>query len=285
MPTPPDQNIPLIHLPVGNWKQPQKGSGRQQPGFFGAGVAYGAEPERGKVYVVPPFSFSFNFKLGPLQFAQSLSWTGFSFKDLPWAKDASDWFAHKAAWLDFAGLVTSGVSVGTQGDPSRLVALVVAGVDTGIGVLATTATALSDVFGGNTGYVATDGTNEYGSAVGRDTIVSTRNLALGTVANGLGLIPGAGIPLSIGGLYVSASQLNYDIQGLQGHKGGYIVVDGHGADNRALFKQAVLDDWFLFDNSPGSVAARDAIREGVLSAGDEIRNAGERLGQPLPAWP
>jgi hypothetical protein len=63
--TPPEENLPPIHLP--GWPTQQRDTGHQQPSFFDAGIGYSADPERGKVYVVPPFSFSFNFKIGPLK--------------------------------------------------------------------------------------------------------------------------------------------------------------------------------------------------------------------------
>jgi hypothetical protein len=212
--------------------------------------------------------------------------TGFSFQDVPWADHASKAFAAGAAVADMLGLAASGAgtvvsAVGGIFPPAvpvtEVLGALIAGADIGLGILGTTATNVSDVLAGNTGFVS-DGQGIDGIAYGRDSIVSDRNFVLGTVANLVSVVPEPYTSTAAGvvGTYISASQVDHDAEGFMGKEGGKIVFTGDGTGTQAL-KEQLLDDWFILDKSPAlesdPVAGVNAWVEGVKSGIPELETA------------
>jgi len=309
MPTPPDQNIPRIRLPVWKWKQPQKGAGQQQPAS--QAVAPPPTGPQEKTYIIPPYSFSLNF--GPFK-GHPVSWTGVSAQDLPWAKTTSKVFSWVAAGLDTAALAVSVWDVGASLDLTKATPTAGAVAATYIGGAGTLAVNLADIFGGNTGVVS-DGQHMTGIAYGRDSIVAGRNFALGTAAawaaDAFG--PGVGTVFGVGGVYVAASQLDYHARGLaSGEDGGKVVfrsvtdgaawseawheVTGHWAAEPELKAagaavigqglSAVQSAEEAINKGVSAVQSGvDAAGKGISAAGEQLREAAERLGHSAPATP
>jgi hypothetical protein len=308
MPTPPDQNIPRMHLPP--WEpyeaRKKRAAGLQQPGPqqppAPQGAATPAAGPKAKVYIIPPYSFSFDFG-GGLRWHRSS--TGFSFEDMPWATPASKIFSGIATGLDALGLGLSAAStlVGVvgpfTGHPASILAakglgLAIAKADVAVGEVSTAATHVADVLAGNTGF-AYQGQHYEGIAYGRDSIVSLRNLVLGAFANlGGALDPElvSQTAINVAGTYISASQLDHDIEGWMGKEGGSIVFTSfNDAKAGEALKEQMLDDWFLFDKSPAleswvtTQTGSHMEGMGMGAAGRAVREFGERWGQTAPAQP
>jgi hypothetical protein len=302
MPTPPDQNIPRMQLPpwVPYEVRKKRAAGLQQPPAS-QGTATPAAVPKEKVYVIPPYSFSFDFGGG---LRGTLS-TGFSFEDRPWATFASKVFSGIATGLDALGLGLSAAStlVGVVGPltahPASILAakglgLAIAKADVAVGEVSTTATHIADVLAGNTGF-AYQGQHYEGIAYGRDSIVSLRNLVLGAFANLGGALdpePISQTAFNVAGTYISASQLDHDIEGWMGKEGGSIVFTSfNDAKAGEALKEQMLDDWFLFDKSPALeswvTTQTGSHMEGIGmgAAGRAVREFGERWGQTAPARP
>ena len=109
-------------------------------------------------------------------------------------------------------------------------------VENSLGWLSTFLTFINDGLLGNTGYDP-----DIGSYIGKDTVVSARNSALGL------------IPESYVDLWASASQFKYDIDRTSGNKsgpGGYVPVFDVNSNwkmpplHKDFLQQIFLKDWW-----------------------------------------
>jgi hypothetical protein len=299
--TSPEENLPPIHLPGWPTHTPASNEGTSP-------TASTTTAPNEKVYIVPPFSFSFNF--GPFK-GHPFSSTGFSAKDLPWADKASKVFSWLAAGLDAASLALSVWDLGASVDPTRATPTAGALAATVVGASGALSTNLADIFGGNTGWVC-DSDRLTGYAIGRDSLVADRNLVLGTAAAWAAdaAQPGLGTAIAVGGVYVAASQLDYDVRGLVNHEGGGSVVFRSVTDGAAWNEawHEVTGHWAAQSEltAVGAAAigqgqaavqsAADAIHRGVSAVqsgaetagkavGEHLREVAERLGHSAPTAP
>lgn len=262
-------------------------------GGQGSGAAAGQQPvatgagDKAGTYIIPPFSFSFDFGAG--SGLEQYSYSGLSPEDFPWAESEADILDKKAMAFDTLGVVASGVSLVAGLTPHPVAQAAAKGtsiVDIGLGEVALRATADADVLQGQNGLVVDSNGTVVGLSIGRDTIVSGRNFVLGTAANIISMVtpPGPSTVAGAVGLYISASQLDYDIESNILHSENIDPIVFHGpldlpAAGQFLY-QAVLDDWAGLDLSPGLESVAVAIEAARIKAiGEGIVGVGERMGE------